>query len=134
MLTTQIGPFFDGRSISVNLQPTWNVSRHFELGVIYNFAKLDFDERDQHAINNILGIKALYMLDTKLSVSAYIQYNTSMKGIMTNVRLRYNPKEGNDFYLVFNEGRNTNLTREIPNLPVYSERSLLLKYTYTFNL
>jgi len=134
MLTAQFGPFFDGTSISVNLQPTWNVSKHFELGVIYNFAKLDFDERDQHAINNILGIKALYMLDTKLSVSAYIQYNTSMKGVMTNLRLRYNPKEGNDFYLVFNEGRNTNLTREIPNLPVYSARSLLLKYTYTFNL
>ena len=134
MLTLQAGPFFDGKSISVNMQPTWNVSKHFELGVIYNFAKLDFDERDQHAINNILGIKALYMLDTRLSVSAYIQYNTSMKGILTNVRLRYNPKEGNDFYLVFNEGRNTNLTREVPSLPVYSDRSILLKYTYTFNL
>jgi hypothetical protein len=74
------------------------------------------------------------MLDTKLSLSAYVQYNTSMKGIMTNFRIRYNPKEGNDFYLVFNEGRNTNLDREIPRLPVYSERSVLLKYTYTFNL
>jgi len=134
MLTVQFGPFFDGTSFSANLQPTWNVSRHFELGVIYNFAKLDFIERDASAINNILGIKALYMLDTKLSVSAYIQYNTSMKGIMTNLRLRYNPKEGNDFYLVFNEGRNTNLDREIPTLPVYSDRSFLLKYTYTFNL
>jgi hypothetical protein len=134
MLTTQIGQFFDGKRFSVNLQPTWNVSRHFELGITYNFDKLDFIERDESIINNILGVKALYMLDTKLSVSAYIQYNTAMKGIVTNLRLRYNPKEGNDFYLVFNEGRNTNLEREVPALPVYSERSLLLKYTYTFNL
>jgi hypothetical protein len=134
MFTTQIGPFFDGKRVSVNLQPTWNVSKHFELGIIYNFDKLDFIERGESIINNILGVKALYMLDTKLSVSAYIQYNTAMKGIVTNLRLRYNPKEGNDFYLVFNEGRNTSLDREVPNLPVYSERSLLLKYTYTFNL
>lgn len=134
MLTTQIGPFFDGNRLSVNLQPTWNVSKHFELGVIYNFEKLDFGGRDLHIINNILGVKTLYMLDTKLSLSAYVQYNTSGKGILTNLRLRYNPKEGNDLYLVFNEGRNTNLDREIPRLPVYSERSVLLKYTYTFNL
>lgn len=134
MLTTQIGPFFDGNRLSVNVEPTWNVSKHFELGVIYNFEKLDFGGRDLHIINNILGVKTLYMLDTKLSLSAYIQYNTSGKGIMTNLRLRYNPKEGNDLYLVFNEGRNTNLDREIPRLPVYSERSVLLKYTYTFNL
>jgi hypothetical protein len=74
------------------------------------------------------------MLDTKLSVSAYIQYNTAVKDVLTNLRLRYNPKEGNDLYLVFNEGRNTNLERETPYLPVYSTRSVLLKYTYTFSL
>jgi len=134
MVTTQAGEFFDGNRLSVNLQPTWNISKHFELGTIYNFDNLSFTERDEYLTNHILGIKALYMLDTRLSVSAYIQYNTAMKGILTNLRLRYNPKEGNDFYLVFNEGRNTNLERETPYLPVYSERSFLLKYTYTFNL
>ena len=68
-------------------------------------------------INHILGIKTLFMLDTRLSVSAYIQYNSAFKDILTNLRLRYNPREGNDFYIVFNEGRNTNLTRETPYLP-----------------
>jgi hypothetical protein len=134
MLLTQAGPFFDGTRFSVNIQPTWNISKHFELGTFYNFERLNFIKRDQKLINHILGIKVLYMLDTRLSVSAYIQYNTTINGVLTNLRLRYNPKEGNDFYLVFNEGRNTDLTREIPHLPVYSERSFLLKYTYTFNL
>ena len=134
MLSTQSGQFFDGTRLSVNLQPTWNVTKHFELGAIYNFDWLNFRERDQKMINHILGIKSLFMLDTRLSVSAYIQYNSAVKDILTNLRLRYNPKEGNDFYLVFNEGRNTNLTRETPYLPVYSSRSVLLKYTYTFSL
>ncbi len=133
-MTTQAGGFFDGKRLSVNFQPTWNVSKHLELGTVYNFDKLNFKERNQELTNHILGIKSLYMLDIRLSVSAYIQYNTAMKGILTNLRLRYNPKEGNDFYIVFDEGRNTSLTREIPNFPAYSARSILLKYTYTFNL
>jgi hypothetical protein len=134
MTTTMAGQFYDGTRLSVNMQPTWNISKHFELGAIYNFDKLGFTGRDLNIINHILGIKTMYMLDTRLSLSAYIQYNTAVDGVLTNLRVRYNPKEGNDFYLVFNEGRNTNLTRETPNLPLYSERSLLLKYTYTFSL
>jgi len=84
--------------------------------------------------NHILGVKALYMLNTKLSVNAFIQYNSAEHAIVSNLRLRYNPKEGNDFYIVFNEGRNTSLTREVPNLAVYSSRAVMVKYSYTFNL
>jgi len=134
MMTTKLGGYFDGSRISVGLQPTWNASRHLELGVIYNLDMLSFSARNQDINNHILGLKASYMYDTRLSFSAYIQYNTAAKGVLTNLRLRYNPKEGNDFYLVFNEGRNTSLTREMPNLPLYESRSVLLKYVYTFSL
>jgi hypothetical protein len=74
------------------------------------------------------------MANTKLSLSALIQYNSVTNSIVSNIRLRYNPGEGNDFYVVFNEGRNTLLGRETPRLPVYNDRTVLLKYTYTFNL
>jgi len=134
MTSVMAGQFYDGSRLSVNLQPTWNISHHFELGAVYNFDKLGFAGRDIELTNHILGVKTMVMLDTRLSLSAYIQYNTAVSGILSNLRIRYNPKEGNDFYLVFNEGRNTNLTRESPNLPQYNERSLLLKYTYTFSL
>lgn len=134
LLRSELGQFFDGSRISVNMQPTWNISKHFELGAIYNIDKLKFKERDLDMTNHIVGIKAIYMLNTRLSFNSYIQFNTAVHGIMTNFRLRYNPKEGNDFYLVIDEGRNTSLNRELPHLPVYSTRSILLKYTYTFSL
>jgi len=75
-----------------------------------------------------------YWERTRFSVNAYIQYNTALDGIITNLRFRYNPKEGNDLYLVFNEDRNTDLNRELPYLPVYNSRAVMVKYTYTFNL
>jgi len=134
MLTTEAGPFFDGRRLSARFQPTWNISKHFELGGTYGVDHLNFAQRNMKMTNHILGIKALYMLNTKLSVNAFIQYNTAENAIVSNLRLRYNPKEGNDFYIVFNEGRNTSLTRKSPNLPVYDLRGVMVKYTYTFNL
>ena len=66
------------------------------------------------------------MFNTRLSVSTFIQHNTAEHDILTNFRIRYNPSEGNDFYIMYNEGRNTSLTREEPNLPVYSSRSLMM--------
>jgi len=131
---TETGQYYDGMRVSVRLEPTWNVSRHFEFGGTYNFDHVSFSKRDLKMTNHIVGFKALYMPDTKFSANAFIQYNTAVNEIITNLRIRYNPKEGNDLFLVFNEGRNTNLTREVPNLPVYYSRAVMVKYTYTFNL
>jgi hypothetical protein len=134
MSMTETGQYYDGTRLSLHLEPTWNISRHLELGGIYNFDHVNFSKRNLKMINHIIGFKALYMLNTKFSANAFIQYNTAVSEIISNFRIRYNPKEGNDLYLVFNEGRNTNLTREIPNLPVYSSRAVMVKYTFTFNL
>ncbi len=134
MVRTETGQFYNGTRISAGFEPTWNISRHFEIGGTYNYDYLNFNWKD-HALNNhILGIKALYMLNTRFSANAFIQYNTAINEVISNFRIRFNPKEGNDLYLVVNEGRNTYLTREVPNLPVYYSRAIMLKYTYTFNL
>ncbi len=130
----EIGQYYDGTRFSINIQPTLILSKHLELGALYNLDKLNFSRRNVRLTNHIIGIKPTYMIDTRLSLNAYFQYNTSEKIIRSNIRFRYNPKEGNDFYIVFNSGRNTAITREFPHLPVYSVKSLLLKYNYTFNL
>ena len=134
MIMNHTGPFFDGSRFSIRLEPTWNVSKHLELGAVASFNWLEFKERNLSETSQILGGKIVFMLNTAISFSSYIQYNTSVNEVMSNLRFRYNPREGNDLYIVFNEGRNTYLDREIPRLPVYSVRSLLLKYTYTFSL
>jgi hypothetical protein len=134
IIITELGQYYDGKRVSFRLEPTWNLSKHFELGGTYNFDHVTVSKRDVSMTNHIIGIKALYMFSTKLSFNAFIQYNTSLHGIITNLRIRYNPKEGNDLYLVFNEDRNTDLYRELPNFPVYNSRAVMLKYTYTFNL
>ena len=129
-----VGQFYDGTRFSITLRPTWNISSSIELSGMYQFNRLDFKTRDQEYTSHIGRFKLMYMFSTKLSASTFIQYNSEVDAIITNFRFRYNPREGNDFYLVFNEGRNTRLDREMPNLPQISDRTILLKYTYTFNL
>jgi len=131
-LTAEAGLFYDGTKYTLELKPTWNVSPGLDIDPTYRIDYVNFDSRSQSFTNHIFGVKALAMFSTKLSLLSYIQYNTAVDLWLVNVRFRYNPREGNDFYLVYNEGLNTNLERELPSLPRSNNRTLLFKYTYTF--
>jgi len=126
------GTFFDGNRISVTLGPSWSVSSSLQLKTEYEYNRLRFPGRDQQFDGHVARIRALVMFSTSLSISSFIQVNNTDHNVVANLRMHYNPKEGNDFYIVYNEGRNTSPGRESPRLPAMSGRTLLLKYTYTF--
>ncbi len=128
------GQFYDGTRFSILIKPTWKVSSSLNLNIDYQYNNIRFTDRNQQFIAHIGRFKVLYMLSTTFTASAFIQYNSAVNAISSNIRLRYNPREGNDLYIVFNEGRNTNLERETPRLPAISNRNILIKYTYTFGL
>jgi len=128
------GGYFDGYKLTPSIQPNWNIGASVELGGMYQLDLIRFPERGQTLNNHIAGLRALYMISTKLSLSAFVQYNSAINKVLSNIRFRYNPREGTDLYLVFNEGRNTWLEREAPTLPVYDERNITLKFTYTFQV
>jgi hypothetical protein len=128
------GSFYDGNRFTFALEPSWNFGSSLQLGLEYEHNFLNFKKRDQNFNGGVAGFKALVMFTTKASVSAFIQYNSAENAVITNFRFRYNPREGNDFYIVFNEGRNTYRDIENPRLPLFNNRSILLKYTYTFTL
>jgi hypothetical protein len=126
------GTFYDGWKVSFMAMPILNLGPSVSVSATYNLDIVRFPDRLSEFTNHILGVKGLLTLTTKTSFSAFVQYNTAVDKVMTNLRFRYNPREGNDFYIVYDEGRNTSLTREVPTLPGSSGRTLLLKYTYTF--
>lgn len=132
MVLAEAGKFYDGVKISLNLNSTWNVSPSLDINPTYRIDWVNFEDRGQAFTNHIFGLKTLVMVSTKLSVTSFTQYNTSIDAWLINARFRYNPREGNDFYIVYNEGLNTNLYREIPTLPRSDTRTIMLKYTYTF--
>jgi len=128
------GGYFDGYKLTPSIQPKWNIGASVELGGMYQLDLIRFPDRGQSLNNHMAGLRALYMFSTRLSLSAFVQYNSAIHKILSNVRLRYNPKEGTDLFIVFNEGRNTHLEREVPHLPEYEQRNITVKFSYTFEV
>lgn len=129
-----VGKFYDGWKISLYSGPSFSLGSDFDFGLTYNMDYVNLSPRNPGFINHILGMRGLLTMTTKISLSAFIQYNTSIDIVTTNLRLRYNPHEGNDFYIVYDEVYNTNIYREDPRLYYSAARTFLLKYTYTFIL
>ena len=80
--------------------PSWSISSGLTLTGAYIYSNVIFPERNQHFISHIGRLKALVMFSTKLSLSAFIQYNSAEHLFLSNIRFRYNPREGNDFYIL----------------------------------
>jgi len=131
---TQAGQFYDGRGITTTLWPRWIVVDDFELSAQYTFSRINFAERQQKFVSHIIRLRALATLSLKFSILAFVQYNSNADILLSNVRLRYNPREGNDLYIVYDEGTNRDRYRQLPVLPKVSNRTILLKYSYTFHL
>jgi hypothetical protein len=131
-LTT--GGYYDGTRTTAGIESTVSAGSSLQLSLEYSQNFINFKERDQQFSAGIAGFKALVMFSTKLSLSSFVQYNGSTNDLTTNVRFRYNPREGNDFYIVLNDDRYTILDNSPVNYPRFNNRTVLLKYTYTFIL
>lgn len=133
-LEADIGTFYDGWRFTLDVSPSWNVSKHFEMQLSWLYNLIDVPRSNGWFDEHIAQLKLNTALNTHLSTNAFIQLNTSGNLISANIRFRYNFRDGNDLWIVLNEGMNMQLERFDPYLPRTASRTVLLKYTYTFQL
>lgn len=131
--SVDIGEFYDGRRWTGSVSPSWSASSHLSLGGHYQVTHLNFPERNRSFTAHIARLRLRYYFNTELSVSTFVQFSNAAERVTSNFRLRYNPREGNDLYLVYNEGLNTDRHSHTPARPLSNRRTILVKYTYTFN-
>jgi hypothetical protein len=129
----EAGTFYDGWQATAEVAPIWYVSPHLELSGFYQFTRIRFPDRDQRLDVHLARLRIGTALNTKLSTNAFIQFNSTAHAVSANVRFRYNFREGNDLWIVYNEGVNTDRDRVTPTLPFTDTRTVLVKYTYTFH-
>lgn len=130
-----MGEFYDGTYADLTpAQVNFRISSNINLGLNYQYSQVDIRDRDQHFRSHLVGFKSESTFTTKLSLLMYFQYSSSEKFGVNNIRFRYNPREGNDFYIVYNSDYNTHLNREYPQLPLMNKSLFTIKYTYTFIL
>jgi Domain of unknown function (DUF5916) len=134
MSMLEIGSFYDGWKTTLRIMPNWSVLPDLNLSGQYEYNRVKFPERGQELIAHLVQLRILATLSTKFSILTYVQYNGAEDLAVGNIRIRYNPREGNDLYVVFNELLNTDREGKIPYPPQSGARALLIKYSYTFNL
>ena len=128
------GKFYDGWKNSYIISPSLKLRESWNIDLTYGINQINFRNRDQKFLSHLAGFKVLYMFSTALSASSYLQYNSLARDFIWNIRFRFNPKEGNDFYIVYNDNLNSDRDAYEPALPFSNQRTILLKYTYTFQI
>jgi hypothetical protein len=128
------GGFYDGTSVSIEAEPTWNVSRFVELGGEFELTRLRFPDRSQSFDFVLARLRGQLAFSPATSVSAFVQFSSAADLITANVRFRWNFREGQDLWIVYSEVSNSDRYRGIPVLPRTDSRALIVKYTHTFAL
>ena len=125
-----MGSFYDGWATLLAAEPRWNLSRHLELSGEYQVTVVRFSDRGQGFDLHIGRLRAQLAFDRKASVAAFAQYDSDSEIVSANVRFRYNFREGNDLWVVCNEGIHTE--RQNLRLPRTDNRTVMVKDTYPF--
>jgi len=131
------GDFYDGTRWSVNPGLTFNLNKHFFFSVEYEYNHIDFpdafsDNGNGLFVSNLLRFNASYYFSSQVSVKLLTQYDDLNNQLTSNLRFRYNPREGTDLYIVFNQGLNSNRYRMEPTLPVLNNQAVTVKFVKTF--
>ena len=79
-------------------------------------------------LTNTVSTRVSYSFSPSLFTKAYIQYNDARKQATANLLLWYIYRPGSDFYVVYNQGWDTNLPG--PHTVQPRNRSLSVKFTY----
>ncbi len=129
----QTGAFYDGWQVAVGAAPIWYLSKHFELSGSYQLTRIRFPTRNDTFLAHLGRLRIGSALNAKFSANVFLQFNSIQHVVSGNIRVRYNFREGNDLWLVYNQNLNTDRDRVLPRLPVTDVRTLLIKYTHTFH-
>jgi len=128
------GQFYDGTRVSLGVSPAWSVSRHLTLSGAYQLNRIRFEARHDEFTSHIARLRTELFFSTTTSAAAFAQYNSAGDVVVLNFRFRYNPTEGTDLYVVWNESLNSDRFALTPVLPFSQSRTLLVKYARTFTL
>lgn len=136
------GDFYGGRMINAFVGGRYNVSKHLKLGVRYEFTRIQFPENfstssdDPLYLTNLFSFNFSVNFSARTSIKALVQYDDFSDSFGSNIRFRYNPREGTDLYIVLNQNINTLRTPLVPGapeLPAIQGQALMLKFIRTFD-
>ena len=121
------GEFFNGDRVEMSAELEWRPNRRLNMGVEYEYN--DIDLPNGQFVTRLMALNANVAFNVRWSWLNLIQYDNESESVGINSRLRWNPRAGQDLYIVINHG----YSAEESFSRLRSEQSqYALKYTHTF--
>jgi hypothetical protein len=138
-LFVKILDFYRGHRFTIQPNLTYVFSRHLKARIEYEYDRINFpaefsDNGNSLFQSNLLRVILSYYFSPALSVKLLSQFDQLNHSVSSNLRFRYNPREGTDLYIVFNQGLNSETSRLTPHLPFVNNQALIIKFLKTFTL
>lgn len=126
-LQVNSGDYYNGKRNRARVGLEWRPDEHFYLNLGYDYQDISLPAGDFKI--KLVSANANYAFNSKWSWVNLIQYDNASSSVGVNSRLRWNPKAGEDLFIVLNynfdsEGVFSALSRETAEIA--------LKYTKTF--
>jgi hypothetical protein len=136
-MTGQENGFYGGNRFNFFLNGYYAINRNFRIAYKYDFNSFRFPEsfslsNNSNYQSNLVAIGLAYTKSIYFSAKALVQYDDISKTIGSNFRVRINPKEGTDLFIVYNPRLNT----AFPNLerPIIDQQTFILKFSKALSL
>ncbi len=125
-LSARTGRFFTGDRTDVGYTGRVRLSSRlaFEPRLSINFIDLP----EGTFTTTIAGVRAIYTMSPRMFVESLTQFNSSSNSLGINIRYRWEYTPGSDLFVVYTEGRDT----EIDRVPRLVNRGLAVKFTRLF--
>ncbi len=133
------GDFYGGVITSLNPSAKYIINRFFRFAITYEYNQINFpesfsDNGESVYKSNLLAVNLTLTQSSKFSIKLLAQYDDQSKSFGGNLRIRYNPREGTDLYIVYNSLMNVNRLEAKPTLPLIDQQAIVVKYSVTFGL
>lgn len=140
-LTGQLSSFYDGTRLNLLFNGYVALNKNFRITYRYEHNTFSFparftDNQQTTHRTNLFSLGVSYTRSIYFSAKALLQYDDVSKTVGANFRLRINPKEGTDFFIVYNPRLNTIFTSHARDRSYWmiDRQVWILKFTKAFSL
>jgi hypothetical protein len=127
-VTAQYGTFYTGHLTATTLSSgRVNVSNQISVEPSLSLNWVDLAQGS--FVTRLVGSRVTYTMTPQMFTSALVQYNSSTHSVSANVRLRWEYQPGSEFFVVYNDQRDT----LAPGFPDTTNRALIVKLNRLLN-
>ncbi|MFN0274823.1 MAG: DUF5916 domain-containing protein [Chitinophagales bacterium] len=134
-----LGGFFGGNTLQLTPVVNYIINKNFRFGIEYDVNTIVFPSEfsasgETNYFSQVFAGNFNFYFSSAASLKILAQFDDISNTFGGNVKFRYNPREGTDLYIVWNQNLNTLIPPGEPALPALDSQGVTVKFVHTISL